>query len=69
MDGTILQPTVGMMEVHDSRGIQHVRVPDEPHVQGRVMEGAIRLEQNRQLRNPAMEPTKRKSAKTRLGKG
>ena len=58
MDGTSLEPTIGMVEAHDSRGIQHIRVPDEPHVQGRVMESDIRQDQNRQFRNPAMEPTK-----------
>ena len=44
MDNVSPQPTAGTMETHDSRGIQHVRVPDEPHVQGRVMESPIRLE-------------------------
>ena len=58
MDGTSLEPTIGMVEAHDSRGIQHIRVPDEPHVQGRVMESDIQQDQNRQFRNPAMEPTK-----------
>ena len=44
MDNVSPQPTDGTMEARDSRGIQHVRVPDEPHVRGRVMESAIRLE-------------------------
>ena len=42
MDNVSPQPTA--KETRDSRGIQHVRVPDEPHVQGRVMESPIRLE-------------------------
>jgi len=35
-------------------------MPDEPHIQGGIMKRAIGLEQSRQIRNPAMEPTKLK---------
>ena len=69
MDSVSPQPTVGTTETRDPRRIQHVRVPDEPYVQGRVMEGAVRLEQSRQLRNPAMEPTRLGSAEARPAQG
>ena len=65
MTSTSPQPTVRTMEIHDPRRIQHVRVPDEPHVQGGAVESAIRLEKSRQVRNPAMEPLNQDSAKAR----
>ena len=44
MGNTSPQQTVETMEVRNSRWIQHIRMPDEPHIQGRVMESAIWLE-------------------------
>jgi len=43
----IPQFTIENMEPLNLRWVQHVRMPDEPHIQGRIMEGATRLEQSR----------------------
>ena len=59
------QFTIGNAGPRNLRRIQHVRVPDEPHVQGGAMKRAIRLEQARQLRNPAVEPINAKVQPTR----
>jgi len=40
------QLTIESGEPRNLRWIQQMRMPDEPHVQGRVTKRAIRLEQN-----------------------
>ena len=60
VESTTPQITIGNVEPCNLRRIQHVSMPDEPHIQWRIMKDVVWLEKRRQLRNPAMEPTKPK---------
>jgi hypothetical protein len=56
-DGTTPQFMIRKKKPRNLRWIQHMRVPDEPHIQGRVMKSVTRLEESHKLRNSTMEPT------------
>lgn len=57
MDNPSPQLMTRKLEPRDLQRIQHIRVPDEPHIQGRVVKSATRLKESHKVRNPAMEPT------------
>ena len=51
------QFAAGNAGLRNLRWIQYIRVPNEPHIQGKVMKSATWLEEGRKLRSPTMEPT------------